>query len=661
MRFGRWRCDGWLVLVLSLAIPVALYSAKQSKRRVHLGEPLVQSDGILYFAYLPSVVFDGDLRFENDYAALGVDLEGPRRLQPDERTGHVPNVFPVGTAMLWAPAYLAAHGLALALLAAGYPVAADGRGPVYQAAVLLATQVYVLLGLLLLYRTLRDWFERPVAAMAVIGIFAGSSLVYNTVLQASFAHGPSFFLSVALLGLCRARGPGQPRPLSLGLTLGLLAATRPEALLFAGFPVAALLRDGLCRSRTRQTAARLAVFGAGVLLALSPQLLVWQLLFGVPIDPRANLSFFHAHYLPLLELLYSSRNGLLSWSPLLAPSMLGLMAMVRRDAGFAVLALATLVAFVVMMASAADWWGGAAFGARRFVVCLPLFAVGLARAIEGLSRSPRLAVGIVLAAFIGQNLLNMEALRRLQGANSHSISFQRLAAERYRVLQSLAGSPALFPIGLLLARRHHIPPERLDEIWGTDLRADLHSRLEFDAPEHASYLGRGFSPPMRTGQGRSACWMTEAESTVLVQIGLSEGRRRLFPRRLVLSLAAFPRICERGPPRSTALPIQRSLELRVLINGVLTNVRRVPNRMRFVSLRLHVPEPSPWVVGINEVRLVLEGGPATVAPARLLELCRDRGLARSLGLDVAEARELVEDVRAWPEAPRAAVDWLVFR
>src|SRR5262249_6294906 len=111
--------DGWLVLILLLAIPVVLYSAKETRRRVLKNQSLVRSDGIYYFVYLPSLVFDGDLDFENDYRAFGLDVNRAWQLARSLGTGLPANHWPVGTAMLWAPMYLLAHGLALCLNQAG--------------------------------------------------------------------------------------------------------------------------------------------------------------------------------------------------------------------------------------------------------------------------------------------------------------------------------------------------------------------------------------------------------------------------------------------------------------------------------------------------------------------------------------------------------------
>ena len=73
------------------------------------------ADEIEYFAYLHSAVFDRDLDFENEYthfyAQDPVGLAGFKATFLDlrEPTGRPINFAPMGTALLWAPAYLLAH------------------------------------------------------------------------------------------------------------------------------------------------------------------------------------------------------------------------------------------------------------------------------------------------------------------------------------------------------------------------------------------------------------------------------------------------------------------------------------------------------------------------------------------------------------------------
>ncbi len=70
-------------------------------------------------------------------------------------------------------------------------------------------------------------------------------------------------------------------------------------------------------------------------------------------------------------------------------------------------ALALGVVFVIQVAvigSYDTWWGGASFGARRFVNCAPIFAIGLAAFLAGLRPLAHRVAVVGIALLIVWNL-----------------------------------------------------------------------------------------------------------------------------------------------------------------------------------------------------------------------------------------------------------------
>jgi hypothetical protein len=92
---------------------------------------------------------------------------------------------------------------------------------------------------------------------------------------------------------------------------------------------------------------------------------------------------------------------LFAWSPVAAAAIWGLVLLARapqsRGLGATLLAAFALQWLVGSLPS--DWWAGWAFGARRFVDCTPLFAVGLA-ALAARGRTGRIAIIVLAAGFV---------------------------------------------------------------------------------------------------------------------------------------------------------------------------------------------------------------------------------------------------------------------
>ena len=82
------------------------------------------------------------------------------------------------------------------------------------------------------------------------------------------------------------------------------------------------------------------------------------------------------------EILFSSRHGLLSWSPILWLAIAGFVGFARREPRAAAPLAVILVALTYVNSAVADWWAGGSFGARRFDSLLPIFALGLASSID---------------------------------------------------------------------------------------------------------------------------------------------------------------------------------------------------------------------------------------------------------------------------------------
>ena len=106
----------------------------------------------------------------------------------------------------------------------------------------------------------------------------------------------------------------------------------------------------------------------------------------------------------LWSVLVSDNHGLLSWTPVVALAIAGLVPLTKRDPLIGTAAVAFLVISWYVNAAVADWWAGEAFGARRFVGCYPVFVLATAALFDRLHERPVLVSGIA-AAFTAHTFL----------------------------------------------------------------------------------------------------------------------------------------------------------------------------------------------------------------------------------------------------------------
>ena len=397
-----WRKEwGLLLLAALLALPLftpRLYAADEAK----------------YLTHLRSVYFDGDLDYGNDYRMLverDPDAHGwlSSFLDHPTVTGRYLNDAPIGSAILWAPFFVGADAVVVVARALGSEVPRSGLSAPYIWAISIGSLFWGLMGLALCYRCCRIFHDRRSSQLAVLGIWFASGLVFYLYITPPMAHANSVF-AVALFTWLWLRGRGSERSrvdwVLLGTSAGLAVLVRelnwlmlmPLAVDEAVRLMAAIRGNGL-----REWTARVpgyAAFCAALAIIVLPQFLVYQALHGsYSPTPFVVEKLSYPQFVP--QVLFSGFHGLFSWTPITLLATVGLWILGRRHpvvaAGFALAFLAQLL----VVGSYSTWWGGASFGARRFLNCTPMFAMGLAALVAAVPETrKRAATAVVIVLTI---------------------------------------------------------------------------------------------------------------------------------------------------------------------------------------------------------------------------------------------------------------------
>lgn len=346
------------------------------------GGRLLIGDALHHYVQLRSVVFDRDLQFQNEYVrmyGLRGGEPGTEWVYEPTATGHTRNLMPIGPGILWAPAFLGLTlGVWLAtLIGVGYPL--DGYGTLFQAAAGFSGIAAACGGVWLSYRASGELFAARSAIWSALVLWLASSAVYYSVISPTYSHAASLFATSAFwYAFVRTRAtPSLSRYAILGALAGVAALMRwQDALLvvIVGLDLAWSWYDGVPLPRLASWAAASAV---AAIVAFSPQMIVWQTLYGQPLSIPQGGDFMRWTEPALLPILFSTARGLFTWTPIVAIACVGFVPLARRDARVGVAAIVFLAMSWYVNAAVADWWAGEAFGARRFVSCFPVLALGL--------------------------------------------------------------------------------------------------------------------------------------------------------------------------------------------------------------------------------------------------------------------------------------------
>jgi len=388
--------------------------------------PWVRGDGVGYYAFARAPLIQHNLDFTEDYRHANESFRGPRldeygRPKSFFRTptGHLENHFSVGPAILWTPFLLLTHAGVLLARTLGSSVLADGFSVPYRIAMAFATAMYGFLSLLLAFRLARQYVEQRWALLATFSIWWASSLPVYMYFNPSWSHAHSAF-AVALF-VWYWHETRASRSLAQWFLLALIAglmidvyyanATVLVILAVEAIPqyLSVLRRDSRA-SVENPTFSKLLFshlfFALMLLVSTLPIFLTRYIIYG---------NAFESGYIPLrnwlwsspafLSVLFSSDHGLLTWTPVLLFSILGLFLFWRRAPRIGSPLLAAFLAFYIFIACYPNWDGISSYGNRFFVSLSPLFVLGLAVSLERFatffrSRRAALAAAVVPLALL---------------------------------------------------------------------------------------------------------------------------------------------------------------------------------------------------------------------------------------------------------------------
>lgn len=389
----------------------------------------VSWDGIGYYAYLRSPLIDHNLQFAGDWhdrpitdllkckacssqvksywsnpanRLLVVFLNNHFYANPITKTGHLPNFYTVGPAILWAPFIATTHLAVTAADGLGAHIMADGHSWPYIVTLCGATALYGFLGLYLSFLLAKKYLGERWAFWATLGIWFASSLPVYMYLDPSWSHAHSAFTVALFLWYWdRTRTARTTKQwVVLGLIGGLMIDVYLANCVFFLAPAAECLLDYW---RFHRDAAQLwksfrthLVFSLSVIAAFSPMLITREIVYGNPFALGMYTQVSWNWRSPKFwSVLFSRGHGLFVWTPILLIATVGLFSLWRKEPWLARTAIASLIAFYCLISFDPWWYGTLSFGNRFFVSMTPIFVLGLAAAFAALARlwpEPSMAV-----------------------------------------------------------------------------------------------------------------------------------------------------------------------------------------------------------------------------------------------------------------------------
>jgi hypothetical protein len=376
----------------------------------------VRMDGTGYYAYLRSPLIDHNLQFASDWngppvslfydcrvcssdaklywnhpanALLFVFLNSHIYVNPITKTGHLPNFYTVGPAILWFPFVASAHLAVLGANRLGFAISADGHSWPYILALSIATNLYGFLAIFISFHWARKFVAEIWAFWAALGVWFASSLPIYMYFEPSWSHAHSAFCVALFLWYWHRTRVARTRNqwLLLGLLAGLMVDVYLPNAIFVLAPASDCLLGYSRAWRERREDPSLwwlnlrlhTLSSASALIAFSPMLITRQIVYGNPLALGMYAGVSWNWRSPNFRaVLFSANHGLFVWTPILLLAVLGLLALYRQDRQLGAVCMLAAVLFYGLI-SVYPWWDGRlAFGNRFFVSLTPVFVLGLA-------------------------------------------------------------------------------------------------------------------------------------------------------------------------------------------------------------------------------------------------------------------------------------------
>ncbi len=285
----------------------------------------ITSDARYYYSYLPTLLLDGDLDFENQYQQVG-------NWHSFGKTpiGRRANVFGVGQAVMSAPGWLVGRAISSS---------GNGFGGAQEKGALLMSWLFGFATIFLMYTLCSRYCPNKGQALyCSVVAFAGTSLVYYALRQPGYAHPACAFWmawAVERWDYIRRQSKRTTKQIAVvAFLIGCAALTRPQAILWSLLLLPWLVEDFLLCKKDGLWGRRASTWfitSIALFFPLLPHFVVTHLLYGTPFVTPQGSGFMRWADSLWWETWFSPRNGLFSWSPIALFGILGLVLAVKRQ------------------------------------------------------------------------------------------------------------------------------------------------------------------------------------------------------------------------------------------------------------------------------------------------------------------------------------------
>jgi hypothetical protein len=365
-------------LVLSIVSLVLTLTVHKKEYRF-TWQSEIWSDRAGYYIYLPATIL-----YHFDFAKCPQDLDARAGygFVLNKKLHKIFTQYYYGEALMLSPFFIGTHWASKLL---GIDEEA-GFSPLYHTVMNIGAVFYLLLGLWFLKKFLERHFKPGIQYLLLLILLFGTNLLYYGVEDTLMSHVFSFCgFSVFLFAMQEfLADPSRYRYfLLLSFAFALMLMIRPTNLVAGTVYLFWNIRkpgEILERLKIFRSPKHLFVFLGILLPVVIPQMLYWKYAYGSYfITSYGNTGFSNWNSPHLVEVWFSTLNGLFIYNPVILLFLAGMIYMIVKKIPNGILVLCLFLVVSYIAGSWKYWYFGCSYGHRAFVEFLPIlcFPMGI--------------------------------------------------------------------------------------------------------------------------------------------------------------------------------------------------------------------------------------------------------------------------------------------
>ncbi len=363
-----------IFLLFILPLSFFLSFNKHSKDKINTYHGVLWADAAGYYVYQPLWFIYGN---NADKFPDSIDVKTGNGFQLNFINNKIITKYTCGVAILETPFFLISH-----VLSKPFGFKPDGFSNIYSFGLYFSGVFYCCVGLFFLSKFLVRHFNPFTSVIAPILFLSGSNLYYYCIDMPGMSHVYSFFLFCLIIYLTPfiTTKINSKYFFLFFCCLILVILIRPTNILIGLFPLFYNIKNKnefFNRIHFLFSNKLLIIVSAAVSLIFTiPQLQYWYINTGNIITYSYGAeSFIFWKHPKILEVWFSTNNGLFTYTPLIILSIIGVFLMMKKKKWEAYFIGSLFLIITYIFSSWWNWWFGCAFGARSFVEYYALFII----------------------------------------------------------------------------------------------------------------------------------------------------------------------------------------------------------------------------------------------------------------------------------------------